>query len=182
MVYSVVSISAVQHRDSVIHVYTFFFSCYLPSCFLFYFNMFSSCAVSSMAFRRGKQACSSHLLSCLLTAGRMYLAGWPWSPAHTGAGRVSTRLPQFSDSRTDVLVGLSLGFQGLGVLIRVHTMSTWPLRGPEVVISNLKRSLNIFNPMENIDGGISSEGQKRAAFQCLLFLFLFLFFTYFFTE
>ena len=31
LVYSVVSISAVQYRDPVIQIYTFFFSCYLPS-------------------------------------------------------------------------------------------------------------------------------------------------------
>ena len=30
--FTVLSISAVQHSDPVIHVYTFFFSCYLPSC------------------------------------------------------------------------------------------------------------------------------------------------------
>ena len=32
MIYNVLSISAVQQSDPVIHVYTFFFSYYLPSC------------------------------------------------------------------------------------------------------------------------------------------------------
>ena len=32
MIYSVSSISPVQHSDPVIHIHTFFFSYYLPSC------------------------------------------------------------------------------------------------------------------------------------------------------